>query len=397
MGIFTKAEKEGELVALFDIRSSSVGGALFRVQKSGIPKIILSFREPIIFKKTIDINRFVLSIIKPLNIIADKISTAGIGVPERIFCILSSPWFVSQTRIINLKKNTPFTVTTKLIDDLIKKEINIFEEEHLAKYTEKGNKIRLIELKNIKTMLNGYETANPLDQKSKELEITVFISMSPEQVLSKIEEAVKRYFHRGNIKFVSFALSSFAVVRDMFINQENFLLIDVGGEVTDISMIKKNVLRESISFPLGQNFIIRGVASALGSTLGEAESLISLLQDEHGDASTEKKLNPIIDKLKMEWLKKFQEALANISRDISIPATIFLSTEMGFADFFGKTIKTEQFNQYTLTESKFEITFLDTETLHGIATFDKSAIRDPFIIIDSVYINRFLIHSASPR
>ncbi|MEK9182697.1 MAG: hypothetical protein AAB809_01320, partial [Patescibacteria group bacterium] len=317
---------------------------------------------------------------KPLNVIAGKMSKMGIGAPEQIFCVLSSPWFVSQTRIINLKKDTSFTVTTKLIDDLIKKEINLFEEEHLAKYTETGNKIRLIELKNIKTMLNGYETVNPLDQKSKELEITVFISMSPEQVLSKIEETIKRYFHSGNIKFISSVMSSFAVVRDMYTTQENFLLIDIGGEVTDISMIKKSVLRESTSFPMGQNFIIRGVASALDSTLGEAESLLSLLKAEHGDAPTEKKLNPIIEKLKMEWLKKFQEALSNISMDISIPATIFLSTEMGFADFFGKIIKTEQFNQYTLTESKFEIIFLDTETLHGTAVFEKNAIRDPFII-----------------
>jgi len=65
-------------------------------------------------------------------------------------------------------------------------------------------------------------------------------------------------------------LSSFTVVRDMHIQKENFLLLDIGGEVTNISMVKKNILRESISFPLGCNFLPRGVASNLKCSLNEA-------------------------------------------------------------------------------------------------------------------------------
>ena len=397
MGIFSSNKEKDELILVFDIRSSSVGGALFRAQQSGIPKIIFSIREPIILQTSLDINQFLFSTIKPLSDIAGKIAKTSIGAPSRIFCILSSSWYVSQIRIISFKKDTPFIFTSKLADDLIQKEILTFEEEHLAKYVHSSHKIRSIELKNIKIMLNGYETSHPLDQKAKELEMTIFISMSPEQVLLKIEETIKKYFRSENIKFVSFAMSSFAVVRDVYMNQDNFLLIDIGGEVTDISMVKKSILRESISFPLGRNFIIRGIASILSCTLGEAESFLSLFKDGHAEAVTEKKLKPIIDKLKIEWLQKFQESLANISRDISIPATIYLSVDKDFADFFGRIIETEQFNQYTLTESKFRIIFLNTEALHGIATFEGNTIRDPFIIIDSVYINHFLIHPVLPR
>jgi len=48
MGIFSKPKEEKELALVFDIGSSSVGGAVFEIQKFGIPKIILSIREPII-------------------------------------------------------------------------------------------------------------------------------------------------------------------------------------------------------------------------------------------------------------------------------------------------------------------------------------------------------------
>jgi hypothetical protein len=289
-----------------------------------------------------------------------------------------------------MERNTPFIFSEKLADGLIQKEINIFEAEHSEKYANAGNAVRAIELKNIKTILNGYETSAPLNQKIKELEMTIFISIAGEEVLKKIEDIIHKYFHFKQIEFSSFVLASFAVVRDMYTKQDNFLLVNIGGEITDISMIKKNVLHASISFPLGLNFLIRGVAYGLGCTLFEANSLISLFKDAHADEAVTKKLTPIIDRLKAEWLKKFQESLANLSHEISIPATIYIAIDKDLANFFAETIKTEQFNQYTLTESKFEVIFLSTQVLHGLAAFEETVIREPFLIIDSIYINRFL-------
>ena len=389
MEFFKGNKNKDELVLVFDIGSSSVGGALFRMQKSKIPKIVFSIREPIIFENKIDIGHFLLSTIKSLEIVTNKIYMAKMGAPSRIFCVLSSPWYVSQTRVIRLEKNTPFIFTSKLADSLIQKEVALFEEEQSVKYADIQSPVRLIEFKNIKIMLNGYETPDPLDQKTKELEMTVFISVSPEQILKKIEETVRKHFHFKDMKFSSFGLSSFAVVRDMHTDQENFLLIDIGGEVTDISMIKKNILRESVSFPLGPNFFIRGVASALHCSPSEAKSFISLIKDEHASFSVAKKLEPIINKLKTSWLQKFQESLANLSNDISIPATIYIAVDKDFENFFCQIIETEQFNQYTLTESKFKIIFLSTELFHGMAEFQENIVRDPFLIIDSIYINRF--------
>src|SRR3990167_7941734 len=325
MRIFSDDKKKEELMLVFDIGSSSVGGALFLMQNSRVPKIIFSIRESITLQKDLNADQFLSFTIKSLDIIVNKIYMAKLGAPKRIFCVLSSPWHVSQARVIKLAKNTPFVFTSKLADSLIQKEISLFEEEHLKKYANTGSSFRSIEFKNIKTMLNGYEKKQTLKSKKKK-----------------------------NIKFSSFVIASFTIVRDIYINQENFLLIEIGGEVTDISMIKKNTLRESSSFPLGRNFIIRGVSSILRSSLDEAKSFISLFQNGHTALDMAKKLSPIIDKLKMEWLQKFQESLANLSNDISIPETIYMVVDKDLAGFFCETIENEQFNQYTLTESRSE-------------------------------------------
>lgn len=390
MGIFGGNKEKGKLVLVFDIGSSSVGGALFLMRDTGIPKIIFSVREPIILEENLNVNRFLALAIKSLKIVTSRIYSAKLGAPKEIFCVLSSPWYVSQTRIIKLEKNAPFIFNSKLADSLIQKEIVLFEEDNLAEYVKTKNPIRLIEIKNIKIMLNGYETSIPLNQKVQELEMTIFISMSPEQVLGKIEKTIQELFHFREIKFSSSVMTSFAVVRDMNTHNENFLLINIGGEVTNISMVKKNILRESISFPLGFNFLIRGVASFLSCSLSEAKSYLSLLKNEHASASLAKKLEVILGKLKLEWLTKFQASLANLSNDISIPATIYIAVDRDLANFFSEVIKSEQFNQYTLAESKFKVIFLSVEVLHGLAEFEENIIRDAFLLLDSIYINRFL-------
>ncbi len=395
MGIFSffKDKHKEELILVFHIGSSYVEGAFFRTQKSGVPKIVFTVYEPIIILEEIDIDQFFSLTFKSLSVVARKLSRSGLGSPAKIFCILSSLWYGSQTRVIRLAKNTPFIFTLKLADSLTQKEINLFKEEHVEKYTHTGTKVLPIELKNMKTMLNGYETPTPLNKKAKELEMTIFISMSSEQFLEKVYEVTASNFHRKDIKFSSVAMVSFTVVRDMFPEVESFLLLHIDGEMTDIAMVKLGILSESISFPMGRNFITRGLAKKLSSTLDEANSLISLHKDGHTETGTEKNIEPIINKLKTEWLHKFQESLANLSSDISIPETIYMIVDKDLADFFREIVENEQFGQYTLTESKFKIIFLSTEIFHGKVTFDKNIIRNSnlaSLIADSVYINRFL-------
>ena len=392
MGIFLKlsSSEKNKLIAVFDIGSSSVGGALFLMQKSGVPKIIFSVREKIAFQNKASAKTFLAQTIKTLDNVAEQIATSYFGAPKKIFCVLPSPLYVLQNRVIKMKKNTPFIFTNKLADSLIKKEVKLFEEEYLEKHPESKNRIRVIELKNIKTILNGYEVINPNKQKVKEIEMTLFISMSEESILSKIEEVTIKHFHTKEIKFSSFLLASFTVVRDMYANQKDFLLIDIGGEITDISMVKKNLLRESSSYPIGSNFVVRNLASGLKSSLDEARSFFSLYKDGHAEEKLKQKIEVIMNKLKTKWLQDFQSSLANLSHDISVPANIFLTVDKEFADFFTELIKAEQFSQYTLTRSKFQITFLNTKVLHGVAVFENDIIRDPFLIIDTVYINHFL-------
>lgn len=390
MGLFSGNKNNGELVAVFDIGTSRIGGAIFQMQKSGVPKIIFTAHEPIIVLEEMDIDQFFSLTTKSLSVVMSKMSQSGLGSPKKFFCVLSTLWYGSQTRIIRLVKNTPFVFNLKLADDLIQKEINLFKEEHIENT---NAKVLPIELKNMKTMLNGYETSTPLNKKAKELEMTIFISMSSLQFLDQIQEITASNFHSKIVKFSSSAMVSFAVARDMFKEVKSFLLVDIDGEMTNIAMVKQGILSESFSFPMGRNFMTRNLAKELSSTLDEANSLMSLHKDGHAETGTRNNLEPIMNKLKTEWLHKFQECLANLSNDISIPSTIFMTVDRDLADFFRQIIENEQFSQYTLTESKFKIIFLSGDVFHGMVAFQDNVIRDSnttSLVVDTIYINRFL-------
>ncbi len=389
MKIFSSSKKEDELFLVFDMGSASVRGAVFTIDSKKVPHILFSVSEPIKLKDELVFEDFFNSTIGALDIVLGKIFLFRVGAPKKIFAILSSAWFVSEIRNISYTSEKSFVFDEKFADNLIQKEIAKLTEEYSHKDSEFRD-MTPIELRNTKISLNGYPVDKPLKQKTKNVEMSIFVSLSSKLFTQKVEEVVNKYFNVENVKFSSFVMASFAVVRNMFLYQDNFLLIDISGEVTDISMVKKDILNSSISFPFGVNVILRNIAKNFNCSMYNAKSLYLLYKNNQADEATMKKIDFIIKTLAKDWLRKFQESLTNFSNDISIPSTIFLTVEEDFASFFSETIKSDQFHQYTLAESKFKIVFMGTQALHGIAIYKNEGQRDPFTAIDCIYISNFL-------
>jgi hypothetical protein len=389
MSMFSSLKKEDELFLVFDLGSASVRGAIFTIDSNKVPHILFSVSEPIKLKDELNFDEFFKATISALDIVSGKIFFKKLGAPKKIFAILSSAWFVSEIRNISYESDKNFVFDQKFADSLIKTEIEKFEKEYGDKDSE-FKEMTPIELRTTKILLNGYNVPAPMNQKTQKAEMSIFVSLSSKVFVKKVEETINKHFSIAEIKFSSFVMASFAVVRNLFISQENFILIDISGEITDISMVKKDILNSSISFPFGVNYILRNIAKNFNCSIYHAKSMFALYKENHADEETMKRMDFIIKTLAKDWLRRFQESLTNFSNDISIPSTIFLTVENDFADFFSETIKSDQFHQYTLADSKFKIIYMGTQALHGIAIYENSEKRDPFITIDCIYISNFL-------
>ena len=365
MGIFSKEKEESKVVLILDIGSSSIGGALVETG-DGTYKTIFSTNEQLVIEENINIDRLFSLTIKSLDIILGRIFNQHLPAPSRIICVLPSLWHVLEIRRIGISKNTPFLFTPKLADELLRKEATLFQEEHSNDYGDLlKDGMEPMELKTMKTVLNGYHTDSPFGKRAKELEMSVFISFAPRDVLEKLRNTIHKYFHNMELKFSSSILISFTGTRDMS-PQSDFLLVEAGGEITDVSIIKRGELCGSVSFPLGCNFIIRKIAEQMNSSVALASSLFSLHQSGHMENNSLRKVGLIMNSARAEWIKSFEKAISGILDDVSVPSFIFLLTEPEFADFIVTAIRMEQANQHDWAEKIFQPTILHREIIRAL-------------------------------
>ena len=103
-------------------------------------------------------------------------------------------------------------------------------------------------------MLNGYETGKPLDKKAKELEMTIFISVSAEEICRKIEGVIA-----------------------------GILEISVSNDFITIEMVGRNVLVQASAVGTKLMSLAENIARQLGKKEIRLESLDSVVEwyDEH--------------------------------------------------------------------------------------------------------------------
>lgn len=379
--------KKEKIVAILDIGSASVGGALVTLKEGEMPKVLFSTREDMVFQSDLNLERFTASMLSSLERVLNKMENSGEEKPHTFFCVLSSLWYESETKIIKTGKDKTFIVTPEMIDELIKKEIDSFSST--VSINNKINDIsEVIDVKNIQVKLNGYETSNPYKKRAKNIEIALFIGLGSVKILKAIEDKIAKSFYIKNIEFSTFSLSSFSTVRDMFSDKNNFLFMDITGEVTSIFLVEDNVLVKSILFPLGKNFIIRRIANEMNTTPQEAKSLMRMMNVDKNSEETKTHLENILLKVKKEWLGSFTQNIATLSKEYSTPNTIFFTADSDIAKWFGSFLGKEEFTQILLADDVFDVVFLDIKLLEKFCSFKSGVLRDPFIVLEAIFANK---------
>ncbi|MCF7833828.1 MAG: hypothetical protein K9L98_02845 [Candidatus Pacebacteria bacterium] len=354
-------------VSLFlDIGSSSVGATLVKTENK-IPRIIFSIREPIKIFENPDMDILSGHTLKSLSILLNKVRAKKMESPSKIQCILASPWYISEFRKIIFKKNTPFIFSNKMASDILKKEVEVFKKEKYELYGDLENgEVLPIEMKTLKTTLNGYSTDTPYNQKARELKMEIFISLGSKMFIQKIKDTVEEQLPEREIKFSSFAFHSFTSARDMF-PKENFILLAVGGEISDILLVKNGSMNALSSFPVGSNHFIRQVSNTNNISFTEATSLINRYNEGHASNNVIANLVQDINIFENSWLSSFEKNLYEHTEDIALPYIVFVSAESGLSNLFTNMVSNERVNQYAWTENKFKVSHLPMEMLKNLS------------------------------
>ncbi len=392
MPLFRKKPKGGQhFIIVFDIGSASIGGAFASIDPSRPPEIIFTTRRDIPFQEKLNFERFLSSMIKTLEEMFVLMQKAGGGVTvDHAFCVLASPWYASQTRLVHYSQPAPFLVTEHGLEKLIQKEIALFRDSKLFAHSKVGNTPPdIMESKNIQIKLNGYEVKNPFGKKASVLDVALYISMIPTNIHQSINESITKFWNLKNVHFSSFSYTAFDTIRDMFVDEPSFLFVDISGEVTDISLVKDGVLLESISYPAGKNMLIRSIAKEMQTTIALASSAMSLYLDGKSTHEHGKQIEQIIRDETKEWRIFFEDALSQLAVEFPIPRAIFYTADDGVSQWFEAAIREANPARFGEEDGQFLIRSLGNQFLDRFVEAIEPDIRDPFLAIETIFANKF--------
>jgi hypothetical protein len=307
----------------------------------------------------------------------------------RIEITLASPWYASQTRVIKYARPESFIVSEKFVDELIAREIELFRSSKLFTRSKQENKQpEIMEAKNIQLKLNGYEMRQPFGKQATELEIALYISMIPNNIWEVIKNVTETQWPHVEVHFSSFSFAAFDTIRDMFGGESSFLFMDISSEVTDVSLVKDNVLLESISFSSGTNTFLRSMMKDKKNPHATALGDLKIFLEDGGTAEHKDDITNLLAAPTKEWIIFFEDALAQFAKEFPIPRTIFYTTDDPFGTWFGDAIKQGHFARFGADESTFSVRLLGMKFLEKFVTTSDPAGRDTFLAIEAIFANK---------
>lgn len=381
-------------VAVFDISSSSIGGAHVLVpshfEKNDKVSVLASLRNISEPKEDLNIEKFVNDSILNLENTISTIKKADNHHPKHIQVLLASPWFVSQTRTISYNKTTDFLCTEKLIDSLIDKEIEYVMNHDMERFGSMGGEGLIIEKQISQIKLNGYATAKPFGKKTQSVELFLVVTVSPKVIIDRIKEVFLKNYGTTVVKFTTSPYATYIVSRDILKLPSELLLVDVGEEVTDIACIKNDLFLYQHSFPVGTHQLYRSLVGNGATTLTEARAVIESFRLAKLSAIMTSNVQKSLDSFGSMWGRSFQELIEGGQNTLKLPENTYITSDYRFGDFFSKLLKEDLFFQHTtgsITPNVLPISY-EMLSLHS-SSLDKDRL-DETLIIGSLFVSLLL-------
>ena len=382
-----------ELFIIFDVGSSSLGGALVALRKKHNPEVLYSARISFPVSERPDSQKILLAATSTLKELLSQIekealsavhSCSGVfAAVKNVICVFASPWYLSQTKTVRTKWDTPTVFSKHFIDEVIAKEELTFEHSIAhSDYAEKFDKeLFLAEQNVIQVRLNGYATALPYGKKASDADISFFSSFLSKPIVEKFSDILGHAFHRESFIFHTFSLVSYRVVSKLFPDAQNFLLMDIAGEVSDLSLVKNGALVEAVSFPSGRNFLVRKIIKKLKVTPEIALSYLRMRGSQKMDAVLSVGVEAAIQDAQEEWLAYLKEAINSILPSGIAPRKIFITVDGDVADIF-----LDFLSHFGTALSPI---VLDEKYFAHIVGFHPHVTPDPFLCLETTFLGSF--------
>jgi hypothetical protein len=343
MGLFSsKAERMS--VALIDINSSSVGGALARIESGSKPIMYYANRLPIEIHGEEDVST---AMIRTLGELTDLLIQKGApilrqgtksGHVDHVFASIGAPWQATSVRTERVNEAKPFVFTRAFLNEITRKSSAVREGYALS-----GESV-------VATILNGYEVQHPFGKRVTRAELIILSSLIQKEVANAIEKVLRRSYHTHALTLTAFAPVAYTVFRDIFPHEKDFLILDVSDEATDTAFIKRGLLVDVASAAHGVNELMRKAQSAARTiTSNKAPSPANM------DILPNARFSKEVEDSQAAWLETLTATLREFSGKNALPRTLFLLAEDTSRDYLKNLLDSPKLRSLWLTDEPLAI------------------------------------------
>lgn len=351
---------------LLDIGSASIGITLMEEDKHGTPVISKTARvefAPVTEEAKEGIQTLALAAVqKALDTVK--------AVPKvaQVRAVLAAPWYDAKITTINSSSQKVVRVNEGTVARAVR--------EYLAKKGTLKSGPSVIESLVSQVYVNGYPTELHAPITGTSMRVNHYASEADSSLQKAITDAVKKTFPAAKISFHSFSFVAFAVLRALR-EENNFVILDVGGEITDVAIAHHDGLRFAGTFPIGTMSVVRAIAGK-GST-ADAKSRLALYAK--GELSIEE--NAAFEKdfqaALSPWQEEYQKMLEAAVNDVAVPQTTFLFADREELPWLSSAVSGTHGAFSTRTTSVQPDFFSENIAL------GEEALYDPFLSAAAVY------------
>lgn len=325
-------------IAVIDISSASVGAAYATI--SGVAPPAMVFQTRIENRSE---TASTPGMLRALDAVARELSTKGVSRLRSVtgsasidtaYVLMSAPWQTSKLSVKTIEKEKQFLFTEAMLAEALAEERKTSGTTSL-----------------IASVLNGYETPNPVGKRTTRAEIVLLSSAIDAEIEPYIKRAIRSFVGAAPLEFISFASASHLVLRGLFPHERDFLALRIGTEGSELAFIKHGHLA--------------GIETA-----GAGTSLFAKAAREHGIVSpggvsdTE---NGLIDKEKSQrlaerlaetertWIGLMKETLVKIAAEGALPRVIFLFSDERTLPFFKRLLDAPELHALWLSDEPLTV------------------------------------------
>ncbi len=324
--LFTPTRKQKGIV--FDIGTASVSATLFELpDKNHKPRIVKTFRQFHKVSLQKDALHFSRSTITQFSHVMKEVSAFTEGSMPTFYVIgLASIFYLGKTE--RFHRGGRNNAALKVV------ELEGILEEGKKKFLEdlKREDIVVFESVIMKTFLNGYPVEKPIGRLADEIDLWIRFSATSRDLHDRITQTIEGFTRTAKIHFSTFPVSTWSLMRQMVSGGNSAIVVDIGGELTEVTFIMDGIITEVLALPFGVLNIVLRISEHERIDLENAFSLLKnytggMLEDE-----IKNKLSVLIRKEIKQWEQLFERVWQYARRESIASTRMFFLGGGAFLD-----------------------------------------------------------------